>query len=335
MGGVLVSIIIPIYNVAHYIEDCLRSVMRQSYTGSVECIIVDDCGKDSSIPIVERMIASYDGPIRFEVLHHDHNRGLSAARNSGLHKANGDYVFFLDGDDMITEDCLNKMMSLVAAYPELELVQGCFICHREGHNTTGPKTIRIEHACTSDEVRDCFYRYGQVSFSAWNKLMKRSLIEEYHLSFIEGLLWEDVPWLFYWLKYVKNAYFLPDVTYHYQIRAYSIVTETSSVERDLNQLRGRKIIVTNITPGHEKEELAFFVKGFARIYAIEVRHLSECKEVFQLFWNNVRRYKCYSAYLYLIVGYVLGQLNWGSRLVPGLIRIMHSKPFRGVRKRTR
>ena len=109
-----VSIIIPVYNVAPYIGDCLRSVMRQSYKGDVECILVDDCGLDESIVIAEQMIAEYDGPIQFKILHHDHNRGLSAARNTGTLQAKGDWIYYLDSDDEITEDCIEKMMTVVS-----------------------------------------------------------------------------------------------------------------------------------------------------------------------------------------------------------------------------
>ena len=84
-----VSIIIPVYNVAPYIEACLKSVMGQTYTGLMECIVVDDCGTDNSMAIVERVIDEYDGAIHFHIEHHHSNRGLSAARNTGIAKANG------------------------------------------------------------------------------------------------------------------------------------------------------------------------------------------------------------------------------------------------------
>ena len=87
------SIIIPVYNVEPYIEDCLRSVMRQTYQGAMECLIVDDCGTDDSMAIAERTIATYEGPIVFQVLHHERNRGLSAARNTGTLAAKGDYLY--------------------------------------------------------------------------------------------------------------------------------------------------------------------------------------------------------------------------------------------------
>ena len=88
-----VSIIIPVYNVAEYIEKCLYSVIQQK-TYNIECILVDDCGTDNSIEIAEKIINQYNGPISFKLLHHNHNRGLSAARNTGINIATGDYVFF-------------------------------------------------------------------------------------------------------------------------------------------------------------------------------------------------------------------------------------------------
>ena len=69
----LISIIIPIYNVSSYIERCLQSVMRQTY-GEIECIIVDDASPDYSIEKCERLIETYNGPIRFSILHHKFNR---------------------------------------------------------------------------------------------------------------------------------------------------------------------------------------------------------------------------------------------------------------------
>ena len=198
-----ISIIIPVYNVAPYIEDCLHSVMRQTYAGDMECFIVDDCGTDDSIAIAERMITEYNGSIRFEMLHHDHNRGLSAARNTGMERATGDYIYFLDSDDEITEDCLEKMMAVVMEHPEVELVQGSY----EVNGVTYPrKSINpLTYTVSNQEVRECLYLRSQVTSSAWNKLVKRSFIINYHLLFKEGLLYEDFLWQFYSFKYLKNV----------------------------------------------------------------------------------------------------------------------------------
>ena len=91
-----VSIIIPTYNVESYIKECLDSVAAQTYCGAMECVIVDDCGKDGSIEIAKEFIANYYGDIDFRIIHRKKNGGLSAARNSGIEEVSGDYIFFLD-----------------------------------------------------------------------------------------------------------------------------------------------------------------------------------------------------------------------------------------------
>ena len=79
-----ISIIVPVYNVAPYIAACLQSVMHQTCQDALECILVDDCGTDNSMEVVGEMLQSYEGPIGFKVVHHTENRGLSAARNTGM-----------------------------------------------------------------------------------------------------------------------------------------------------------------------------------------------------------------------------------------------------------
>ena len=105
-----VSIIIPVYGVENYIERCLYSVMQQdSKSVSLECILVDDCSPDNSINIAEKMIKDYSGGIRFEILSHEKNQGLSVARNTGMNSAKGRFLFFMDSDDYITDDCIVKL----------------------------------------------------------------------------------------------------------------------------------------------------------------------------------------------------------------------------------
>ena len=96
-----VSVIVPVYNVEPYVAACVRSVMRQTYEGKIECIFVDDCGTDKSIDVVEKLIAEYSGPIAFKIIHATHNQGPSVARNIGMDAATCEYLYFLDGDDEI------------------------------------------------------------------------------------------------------------------------------------------------------------------------------------------------------------------------------------------
>ena len=81
-----ISIIIPIYNVQDYVERCINSVISQeSNDFELECILVDDCSSDHSMEIAQKIICNYTGSIKFVFLSHDHNRGASAARNTGLY----------------------------------------------------------------------------------------------------------------------------------------------------------------------------------------------------------------------------------------------------------
>ena len=104
-NGMVVSIVIPVFKVSEYIDRCVRSVMEQTY-GDIECILVDDASPDDSIARCERLISDYQGPIRFVILHHRQNRGVSAARNTGTAAATGDCVFYLDGDDALVPNSI-------------------------------------------------------------------------------------------------------------------------------------------------------------------------------------------------------------------------------------
>lgn len=119
----MVSVIVPVYQVSEYVERCIRSVMDQTYT-DIECIIADDATQDDSIEKCEALIENYDGPIQFWIIRHEQNRGLSAARNTGTKAAKGAYLYYLDSDDYISPDCIEKLVSVVKDDPSIEMVQG-------------------------------------------------------------------------------------------------------------------------------------------------------------------------------------------------------------------
>ena len=101
----------------------MMSVIKQTYN-HFECILVDDASSDDSIDKCEQMIAKYKGPIQFRILHHEHNRGLSAARNTGTDAAKGDYVLYIDSDDLISNDCVEKLMAPLLKDNDIEIVMG-------------------------------------------------------------------------------------------------------------------------------------------------------------------------------------------------------------------
>ena len=320
-----VSIVIPVYNVSLYVGDCLRSVMRQTYGGQMSCLVVDDCSTDESMNIVEQMIAEYDGHIRFEILHHEHNLGLSAARNTGTAAATGEYILYIDSDDEITDDCVKKMMSVALENPAVDMVVGKFVTCDAGAQIPYPHEVKVTHACTNDEVRSCFYSHKQFPVTAWNKLIKRSFIQQNKLSFIEGILYEDTPWTFYLLKYITNAYFMSDVTYYHKIRPNSIVTGNCEATKAIHIFKGLHEIGTNLTQGYEKQELEFYGVRCFYIYIHHAYHLPELTDDLLLLGNKLWHYKKYELYLTFIVCYFLGRFKWGLTAYSVMRRI--KKPW--------
>ena len=107
-----ISIIIPVYNVEQYVDECLQSVANQTMTEGIECIIVDDCGQDNSATIAKHFVDSYQGDIRFTFIQREKNGGLSAARNTGIEAATGEYVYFLDSDDYLVPSAIETLISI-------------------------------------------------------------------------------------------------------------------------------------------------------------------------------------------------------------------------------
>lgn len=262
-----ISVIIPVYNVSAYIERCIRSVMNQTYT-DFECILVDDCGTDDSIAKCERMIGEYDGPTRFRIIHHEHNRGLSAARNTGTDAATGDYILYMDSDDEITSDCIEKLMAPIIRDNTIDIVMGKekrFFDQNIQNSAYSLKQGCLDLRCL-EEVRK-FYFCGIINrVNAWNRLIRKDFLCQHGISFKEGLLWEDNLWTFYVMKHLKHLYILEDVTYLYYRRPNSICTGTDLKTTLHNLGMVYYEISTNFTPGDSNREAVFYVKQFCKYY---------------------------------------------------------------------
>lgn len=264
-----VSIIIPIYNVSAYVERCISSVMSQTY-GNIQCIIVDDATQDDSIILCERMISDYDGPIHFQIIHHNYNRGLSAARNTGIDAATGDYYFFLDSDDEITKDCIEKLVKPVMDDATIELVKGMSIRKREDYPTPTDllhdknNNQGQEHDVISLEAVREYHFKGRFGVAAWNKLVRKDFLIQHQLYFEENVIFEDTLWTFFVVKYLCHLYIIPDITYFYYKRPHSIVTGTSNEEKARNWCLVYEEIAHHFTTGEIGREARHYVWKFCR-----------------------------------------------------------------------
>lgn len=254
-----VSIIIPIYNVEAYFKDCLVSVVRQNITEGVECILIDDCGKDNSIKIAEQILKEYNGEISFSVIHHERNKGLSAARNTGIKAAKGEYLYFLDSDDKISDDCISSMWSLVEKYGKVDLVQGSyFVVGKEE-----PISKLWKHGEFSNNKKDIKHfllnYHGKVT-AAQNRLIRREFILENNLFFKDGIIHEDNYWTFFLAKHVNHMAVNKNKTYFHIYNPDSIMNKIN-IEKESHAYR--TIIkdfcsdIDPFLPGRQKELILY------------------------------------------------------------------------------
>ena len=187
-----VSIVVAVYEVAQYLETCVNSVLAQSHS-EIEVLLVDDGSTDGSSALCDRFAAA---DRRVRVIHRS-NGGLSAARNSGLSAATGEYVCFLDGDDWIDRDTVRWLVNEVRDGTDL-IVSGFHVDTEDMCGTTIkketrlPSPIAIVKGCPSSQMRVDNQFVGLLGY-AWNKLYRRQLLVENGLEFEEGLsLVEDV-----------------------------------------------------------------------------------------------------------------------------------------------
>lgn len=327
----MVSIIIPVYQVAPYIGDCLLSVMSQTFTGAMECLLVDDCGTDESMAIAERLIREYNDNlnlagkgerIRFRILHHKQNRGLSAARNTGMAHASGEYIYFLDSDDEITADCIEILMSKADEYPQAELIQGNYHSLSATSKPTARKKEKTASViATNKEVRKCFYQSATITVTAWNKLFRRSFLEKHQLKFMEGVVIEDTPWMFQMLKHLTYICLVSQITYYYKIRLDSIVTG-ANYKAMADCLRTiYRHIVTNLTPEYEREEFDFYARKFCFFYARFLNIAPVFKYDLQLWQETSKVYGSKSTRLRLKASRCLAKFKYGW-VIFSLLKLM-------------
>lgn len=219
-----ISVIIPVYNVEKYVAQAIESAQRQTYH-DVEIILVDDGSGDRSGLICDAYAAK---DRRIQVIHQS-NAGLSAARNVGVERAQGEYLFFLDADDYMAEDCLEHMASCAQRY-QADIV---YAQHIKFQDATMPcKDMATTGKCvvmTKEQMLKQLMLVGPWAQEnvviACNKLYARRLFAQ--IRFPIGRTHEDeyVAHLLY--DKASGIVFLDRLTYFYRVRAGSIMTDTT------------------------------------------------------------------------------------------------------------
>ena len=222
-----ISVIIPVFQASAFIDTCLQSLVSQDYTGEMECILVDDCGTDDSMDKVRRFIDTYQGDVVFRLGANDRNKGAAAARNTGLALAEGEYVFFLDSDDLLPVDALSVLAAplrerrydmVVGRYEESQPLSEPCPSLPDGTVLEGADVLRA-------------YLRKQLSVIVCSKLYRTSFIRENRLDFVEGIIYEDDLWSFQAAVVARSLFVVDRVTYYYTIHPGSVMTSTAQQRR--------------------------------------------------------------------------------------------------------
>ena len=221
----LVSVVIPVYNVEKYLRECLDSVLAQTYQ-SYEVILVDDGSTDSSHEICREYCARDS---RF-CLYRQENSGASRARNNGMSRAQGDYIFFLDSDDSIDSRALEKLVA-AAAGEKSDFV----FSEAEAFDDTTGKTYNDRYSYHKDYYTGHGYlvmremaAHKEFHLAIWGILISKPFLDAHKLSFEEGIVYEDMIFSCQLYTLADRATHLHEVIYHRRYRENSVMTSKKS-----------------------------------------------------------------------------------------------------------
>lgn len=222
-----ISFIIPVYNVEKYLEQCVKSIINQTYK-NIEIILVNDGSTDNSPKICEQLKKEDE---RILVLHKK-NGGLSETRNLGLTHASGDYVVFIDSDDYwISESSLEALEKHLEENKPCDFIGfNCsyFYQHSKRYTKWTPYDKKLEKKISGDKALPILVSSGTVPMSACLKIIRRRLLIEKEILFKQGIISEDIPWFINLLEQAKNCLFINDYIYAYRQNVTGSITKSKA-----------------------------------------------------------------------------------------------------------
>lgn len=264
-GRPWLSILVPVYNVADFLEECLQSILVQLEPG-IEVVVLDDASTDASGAIIATFQVRFGAALR--QLRHPHNRGLAAARNSLLENAEGDYLWFVDADDLVSPGAIASLRKVLETSPP-DLLTCDFRVHRErfrlkhrlrgeGHRRTFGGAPRQLSEDPSALVSGILIN-GQLH--AWSKIARRSVWQR--IRFPEGRYFEDIAVLPTLLDASRSHYHVPETWIAYRQREGSILSSMSA-EKIRHQLHALRELGGALQPSRRllDEEAGFALQHF-------------------------------------------------------------------------
>lgn len=243
MSDINITVIIPMYNVSSVLNNCIDTLFSQTLD-DVEYIFVDDCSTDDTLEQLKTLLPEKEG-VTVKILHHESNKGVAAARNTGLNHATGEYIYYVDADDYVESNTL-KTLYMEAKSKNADIV-GCdwYLSFKQ--------TERIVTQAQAHDGTELFKKFagGVIRWNLWLFLVKRSLYEDNDIRFIEKMnMGEDMMVMMKLALNARKVSILNVPLYHY------IQTNTNSLTK--NFVAYKEQVITNA------EEVARYVVETSR-----------------------------------------------------------------------
>lgn len=211
-----VSVLIPVYGVERYIEQCARSLFEQTMQDGIEFVFIDDCSPDNSVNIVKKVLVEYPHrKSQVKIIHHMKNQGIGGARATGMKNVTGEYIIHCDSDDWVEPDMYKKLYDEAVA-KNADII-GC-----DYWNEYGKKHF-ISHQVLPTTNLQCISGMlsGNIHCGMWSKLVRKSIysiVEENGSQvFRAGInMWEDVYAQIQLMCFANNIAYVPRALYHYR-----------------------------------------------------------------------------------------------------------------------
>jgi len=317
----LISIIIPVYNLEDYLEDCFNSILAQNYS-NYEVIIVNDGSNDSSEDICKRFTAIDS---RFKYFRQA-KAGVSTARNNGIHQSRGEYIVFMDADDTIAANHLTNLLN----YSENDIVFTGFTIVEL--NKRLQRNIQLSLNGTFELNEHIILQISKAGLfgSTWNKLFKKEIISRYNIYFNPDISFrEDLIFTFDYIRHCRKIGISSACTYYYQLREKSLIhsrIQFDSYKCMINELTKRISELNNtslknyyspiITTDINISLISLFLQKKEK--KIQIEYLHDIKN--NPFYQPIGRLRKKDKYLTRIIKYIPSHiliflLKYGTKLL--------------------
>jgi glycosyltransferase involved in cell wall biosynthesis len=235
MTKILISIIIPIYNVEDYLERCLDSILNQNISDDIELICINDGSTDNSLSILENYKRDYP----FITLINQTNIGLGATRNKGMKMATGKYLMFVDSDDWLEQGCFSTLITYAKDLDSDFIEFETLVRNNKGELIKSYNTFNQEY--TEYPLENYLQKTNTLLITAWSKLWSREFIIKNHIYFEENTRWEDIEFSHAAFNKAQRVSNRKIKVYNYFLGVVSI-TRTRMTDEYLNQFIKQRII---------------------------------------------------------------------------------------------